>query len=73
MVYLKGRGGPSKVYRGSRRRIRRLTMRQNWPPDSWLLTVIAALMLVVLIWVSQNLPADHPPDGGMSLGASNGR
>lgn len=73
MVYVKGRSGQSKVYLGSRRRIRRLTMRQNWPRDSWLLAILVLVMLLVAAWVSRNLPADRHHDSGTSLGAAKER
>jgi hypothetical protein len=48
---------------GSRKRISRLTLRRNSPPEVWVLLVGVLLVIgLLLIWLSRN-PADGiPPD-----------
>jgi hypothetical protein len=74
MADLKARGGQSRVYRGSQKRIRKLTTRENWARNLLLLTLIVLFMLLVVIpWVSRHLPADYQHESGTSLGAAKGQ
>ena len=55
---------PAKLYRGSRRRIRRLTWRGNMSLEFWLF-VIAVLLAVILgiPWLIKHPPREHHPIG----------
>jgi hypothetical protein len=45
---------PSKVYRGSRRRLKQLRLRGNWPIEMWLLIGwIGFIVLVVVPWMAR--------------------
>jgi len=45
---------PPRVYRGSRRRLRRITMRGNWTGEIWLVLVwVLFLLFVVIPWMSK--------------------
>jgi hypothetical protein len=49
------RPGDEKVYRGSRRRLRRLKWRDNITPEFWIFVVLALFLLfVVLPWMIQH-------------------
>jgi len=54
------RARPGKVYRGSRRRLRRIKVRDN-TPFSLVLTaaMVLALMIFTIAWLIQHLPAHH--------------
>jgi len=43
---------PGRWYRGSRRRLRQIRLRDNWPIELWLLVAwVAFLLLVVVPWM----------------------
>jgi hypothetical protein len=43
---------PGKVYRGSRRRVRLIRLRDNWSLELWLLAAwVAFLLFVVVPWM----------------------
>jgi hypothetical protein len=43
---------PPKVYRGSRRRLKRLRARDNWSTEMWVLLIwLAFLLSVVIPWM----------------------
>ena len=49
-----------KVYRGSRRRVRRLTFRGNWSLELWIvLAVMLFTLFVVVPWIVRHPPSDH--------------
>jgi hypothetical protein len=49
-----------KVYRGSRRRVRRIRFRGNWAVELWILVaVILFVLFVVVPWLVQHPPVDH--------------
>jgi hypothetical protein len=51
---------PGKVYRGSRKRVRRIRFRDNWAVELWLLVaVILFVLFVVVPWLVQHPPVDH--------------
>ena len=51
---------PGKVYRGSRKRVRRIRMRGNWAVELWILVaVILFVLFVVVPWLVQPPPLDH--------------
>ena len=51
---------PSKIYRGSRKRLRRITLRGNWSIELWILVAIVALMLLVGVpWLIRHPPVDQ--------------
>jgi hypothetical protein len=51
---------PGKVYRGSRKRVRRIRFRDNWPVELWILVAVILFMLFVVVpWLVQHPPPDH--------------
>jgi hypothetical protein len=50
---------PSKIYRGSRKRLRRITLRGNWSIELWIFIAIMAFMLLVGVpWLIRHPPMD---------------
>lgn len=46
------RGRPSKTYRGSRRRVERITLKRNWSLPMWVLVAwVIFLLFVVVPWM----------------------
>jgi hypothetical protein len=43
------RPGTGKDYRGSRKRLREITMKGNWSIEMWLLVIAALIILFVLV------------------------
>ena len=63
-----GRGGsagrPAKIYRGSRRRLKRLTFRGNWSVELLLFVAWVLFCLLVLVpWLVR-----HPREHGQQTG-----
>ena len=51
------RAGAGKIYRGSRRRLRRIKWHEHTPAEFWIFVVLVIVMLIVLIpWLTK-----HPP------------
>jgi hypothetical protein len=51
------RAGAGKIYRGSRRRLRRIKWHEDTPTEFWIFVVLVIVMLIVLIlWLTK-----HPP------------
>jgi hypothetical protein len=51
---------PARIYRGSRRRLKRLTLRGNWSPELLLFVAWLLFCLLVLVpWLVR-----HPPEHG---------
>jgi hypothetical protein len=51
--------GAARVYRGSRRRIKRITMRDNMSVEFWIFLVLILFLLVgILPWMIRH-PHDH--------------
>ena len=51
---------PSKTYRGSRKRLRRITLRGNWSIELWIFVAIMAFMLLIGVpWLIRHPPVDH--------------
>jgi hypothetical protein len=74
MAYVKGANRPPRVYRGSRRRVRKLTLRGNWSAGPWvLLAILVFVLLVVIPWISRNLQTADQSDTGTSWDAPSGR
>jgi hypothetical protein len=49
-----------KVYRGSRRRLRRLTFRGNWSVELWIFLAVMLFMLFVVVpWIVRHPPSDQ--------------
>ena len=54
------RPGAGKLYRGSRKRIRRLKWQEHTPVDLWTLAALTLVMSLVLIsWLSTHAAGDH--------------
>ena len=54
------RPGAGKIYRGSRRRLRRIKWRDHTPAEFWLFVVFMLLILIVLIpWLIKHPPPAH--------------
>jgi type II secretory pathway component PulM len=65
-----GRPGAGKVYRGSRKRLRRLKWREHTPAEFWILVVIVIVMLLVVIpWLINHPPAEHHHETDATLGS----
>lgn len=48
---------PGKWFRGSRRRLERITLRDNWTVEMWLLVAwVAFLLFVVVPWMVRQSP-----------------
>src|SRR5271155_5483873 len=59
-------GQPAKIYRGSRRRLKRITFRGNWSPELLIFVVWLVFCLLVLVpWLVR-----HPPAHGHETGES---
>jgi hypothetical protein len=43
------RSGAGRAYRGSKKRLRRITFRGNWSTEFWVVVVVVALAILVLI------------------------
>jgi hypothetical protein len=43
------RPGAERVYRGSRKRLRRITMRGNWSREMWLAVIFLLILLFVVV------------------------
>jgi len=51
---------PGKVYRGSRKRLRRIRLRDNWSVELWIfLAVMLFTLFVVVPWIVRHPPSDH--------------
>jgi len=54
------RSGAGQVYRGSRKRVRRIKWWENTSVELWILVVLMLLMLFVGVpWLVRHPPADH--------------
>jgi len=53
------RAGAVKIYRGSRARLKRITLRGNWSPHMWAFIIIVLIVLFVLIPAIINHPHPH--------------
>ena len=40
---------PPRAFRGSRRRLRRITLRGNWSIELWLIVALTALLALVIV------------------------
>jgi uncharacterized iron-regulated membrane protein len=69
------RHGAGRVYRGSRKRIRRIKWRDNTSIEFWILVLLMLLLLFVGIpWMIRHPPADHDDHGSaVHPGASSQR
>ena len=55
-----GRPGVGKVFRGARKRVRRIKWRDNTSVEFWILVVLMLFILFVGIpWMIRHPPADH--------------
>jgi hypothetical protein len=55
-----GRPGVGKVYRGSRKRVRRIKWWENTSVELWIFVVLMLFMLFVgIAWMIGHPPADH--------------
>jgi hypothetical protein len=54
------RPGAGKLYRGSRKRVRRIKWRENTSVEFWIFVVLIVFMLLVGVpWLIKHPPADH--------------
>lgn len=54
------RAGAGKVYRGSRKRARRIKWLENTSVEFWIFVVVMLVMLFVGVpWLIQHPPTDH--------------
>jgi hypothetical protein len=54
-------GRPGREYRGSRKRVRRLKFRDNWPVELWFVVAVVLFTLFVVVpWLVQHPLPDHP-------------
>jgi hypothetical protein len=55
-----GRRGAQRGYRGSRKRVHRIRMQDNWSVEFWLFVVFVLLALLVVVpWLIRNPPSHH--------------
>jgi len=74
MAYSRIDGRPLAIRRGSKRRMRRITMRGNWSAGLVILIVFILLVLfVALPWLIRHPPLDHDPGGETLLRSGTGR
>jgi hypothetical protein len=63
--YQSGNGVPSgvrtgKLYRGSRKRVQRIKVRENTSVELWIFVLLMLFLLFVgLPWLTKHPPADH--------------
>jgi hypothetical protein len=51
---------PGRVYRGSRKRVRRIRFRDNWAVELWILVAVLLFVLFVVVpWLVRHPPLDH--------------
>lgn len=51
---------PGRVYRGSRKRVRRIRFRDNWAVELWILVAVILFTLCVVVpWLVRHPPSDH--------------
>ena len=64
------RAGVSRGYRGSRKRLSRISMREHTSPSAWLfLILMLAILSVILPWlIHQALDQDGPQPRGVHIG-----
>jgi len=54
------KSGAGLLYRGSKKRLKRITLRGNWSLDLWIFIVILALGLFILLpWLIRHPPPQH--------------
>jgi hypothetical protein len=48
---------PSKIYLGSKKRVRRITLHGNWPTEMWIVVVVLLFTLFVVVpWIIRHVP-----------------
>ena len=54
-------GRPGREYRGSRKRVRRIQVRDNWPVELWFVVAVVLFTLFVVVpWLVRHPLPDHP-------------